>query len=169
MDIVAAVDKNWGIGLNGTQPVVVSEDRKHFRSVTGHGTIIVGRKTLEDFPGGRPLKNRKNIVLTRNTELKIDGAVMAHSTDEALSFAKDDENVFVIGGDSVYRALLPYCERAYLTVIYAEPEADAYFPNLDDDPSWLVEDEGEELTSESGVKYRFVTYKNTSVRRFGGE
>jgi dihydrofolate reductase len=164
MDIVVAVNDDWGIGFKGTQSVVVPEDRKHFRSVTGKGTVIVGRKTIQDFPGGKPLKNRKNIVLTRDENLKIDGAVVVHSMDEAFSAISEDENVFIIGGDSVYKLFLPYCSRAFLTKLLVTPESDTFFPNLDETPNWSVEDMGEELTSENGVKYRFITYINNDVK-----
>ena len=165
MDVVVAVDINWGIGKDGTQPVVISEDRRHFRKITGNGTVIVGRKTLEDFPGGKPLKNRKNVVLTSNMDLNIDGACMAHSLKEALELTKDDKNVFVIGGESVYSQFLPYCERAYVTMIYAEPQVDAHFPNLNSVGMWDIEDFGEEKVTEDGIKYRFMVYRNMDVRR----
>ena len=159
MDIVVAVYENWGIGKDGTQPVVVSADRKHFREITGHGAVIVGRKTLAYFPGGKPLKNRRNIILTRDESLQIEGAETAHSVEDALRLTRDEDDAFVIGGESVYRALLPYCTRAHLTVIYATPECDAFFPNLDETPGWRVEDEGT-MMEENGVKFRFVSYFN---------
>lgn len=160
MDIVAAVYDNWGIGKDGTQPVVVSADRKHFRAVTGHGTVIVGRKTLADFPGGKPLKNRRNIVLTRDPDFSVEGCEAAHSVAEAIRLSENEEQVFVIGGESVYRAFLPYCERAYLTVIHASPECDAFFPPLDRIPGWEIQETQEEF-EENGTKFQFTTYINT--------
>lgn len=158
MDIVVAADENWGIGFEGTQNLVVPEDRRHFREVTGHGTVIVGRRTLLDFPGGRPLKNRRNIVLTRDPDFTVEGAETAHSVGEALELAKNDPRVFVIGGQSVYRAFLPYCQRAYVTRIYASPRADAFFPDLEADPSWSLADPGEER-EHNGLKYRFQVWE----------
>ncbi len=165
MVIVAAVDKSWGIGLGGTQTLVIPEDRKHFRQVTGSGTVIVGRKTLLDFPGGKPLKNRRNIVLTRDRNFHVPGADTAGSVDEALALIRDEpeDNVFVIGGESVYRALLPYCKRAFLTVIEAQAENDAFFPNLDELPSWSRESRSGSLVS-GGMEYYFATYVNSDVR-----
>ena len=158
MELVVAADKNWGIGFEGTQNLVVPEDRKHFRAVTGHGTVIVGHRTLLDFPGGRPLKNRRNIVLTRDPDLAVEGAEVAHSVEEALELAKNDPEVFVIGGESVYRALFPYCQRAYVTRIDAAPDADAFFPNLEADPAWRLTDPGEAREHE-GLKYRFQVWE----------
>ncbi len=155
---VVAADAGWGIGLNGTQTLVVPEDRKHFRSVTGRGTVIVGRRTLLDFPGGRPLKNRRNIVLTRNPDFTVEGGETAHSVEEALTLVSDDEQVFVIGGESVYRALLPYCRRAYVTRIDADAENDAFFPALDSLPGWRLADPGEEREHD-GLRYRFELWE----------
>ena len=159
MDIVVAVYENWGIGKDGSQPVVVKADRKRFREVTGHGTVIVGRRTLADFPGGKPLKNRRNIVLTRDPGVSAEGAEAARSVDEALSLARGDESVFVIGGGSVYRAFLPYCSRAYLTVIHDSPECDTFFPDLDAMQDWEVAEESEQF-EENGIGFHFVTYQN---------
>ena len=158
--IVVAADSNWGIGYKGTQNLVVPEDRRHFRQVTGPGTVIVGRRTLLDFPGGRPLKNRRNIVLTRDTEFKAEGAETAHSVEEALALVAsgDPEGVFVCGGESVYRQLLPYCGRAFVTRIDASPEADAHFPNLGKLPDWHLADPGEERES-GGLRYRFQVWE----------
>ncbi len=158
MDIVVAADKNWGIGYKGTQNLVVPEDRRHFREVTGHGTVIVGRRTLLDFPGGRPLKNRRNIVLTRDPDFTVEGAETAHSVEEALELVKGDPEVFVIGGESVYRAFFPYCQRAYVTRLDAAPPSDAFFPDLEADPAWCLADPGEEREHE-GLKYRFQVWE----------
>ena len=158
LQAVVAADINWGIGKDGTQTLVIPEDRRHFRSVTGGGTVIVGRRTLADFPGGRPLKNRRNIVLTRDASLKIEGAEVAHSVEEALEKCRDDGEVFVIGGESVYRAFLPYCAKAHVTRIYAAADNDAYFPPLDTLPDWILSAPGEEAES-NGLKYAFQTWE----------
>lgn len=164
IEAIVAVYGDWGIGAGGTQPVVVSADRKHFRDVTGGSAVIVGRKTLADFPGGRPLKNRSNIVLTRQ-DIRIEGAEVVHSTDEALAACGRYDRVFVIGGESVYKALIPHVCRVYVTKLDCVPHSDAFFPDLDADPDWEVEREGPEQTDASGVRYRFMTY----VRRLTPE
>lgn len=160
LELVVAADADWGIGKNGTQTLIVPEDRRHFREVTGRGTVIVGRKTLADFPGGRPLKNRRNIVLTRDGSFTVEGAETAHSVEEALEKCRQDERVFVIGGESVYRALLPYCRRAHVTRIFARAENDAFFPALDTLPGWRLTDRGEERES-AGLRYAFQTWEKT--------
>ena len=160
LELVVAADADWGIGKNGTQTLIIPEDRRHFREVTGRGTVIVGRKTLADFPGGRPLKNRRNIVLTRDSSFTVEGAETAHSVEEALEKCQQDERVFVIGGESVYRALLPYCRRAHVTRIFARAENDAFFPALDTLPGWRLTDRGEERES-VGLRYAFQTWEKT--------
>lgn len=157
MEAIVAVYSHWGIGFRGTQPVVVPEDRRHFRAVTGGSAVILGRKTLADFPGGRPLKNRVNIVLT-GQNIRVEGALAVHSAAEALAAAQGYERVFVIGGESVYRQMLPATDRVYVTKIEAAPECDAFFPDLDADPAWRVADPGEEK-EHGGVKYRFMVYE----------
>lgn len=164
IEAVVAVYGDWGIGANGTQPVVVAADRKHFREITGGSAVLVGRKTLADFPGGKPLKNRTNIVLTRQ-ELDIPGAVFVHSEAEALAECQAYDRVFVIGGASVYRAFIPHIQRVHVTKLDCVPHSDAFFPNLDADPDWEVESEGPVQTDENGVSYRFMTY----VRRLSPE
>lgn len=157
MDIVVAVYEDWGIGRDGTQPVVIPEDRRHFRQVTGSGAVIVGRKTLEDFPGGRPLKGRVNIVLTKQN-LQIEDAIVVHSILDALKEAAAYEDVFVIGGESVFRAMLPYCRRAFVTKISLTPVSDSFFPNLDELPEWHIIDPGE-IRQHEEISYSFVTYE----------
>ncbi|MGI6029706.1 MAG: dihydrofolate reductase [Candidatus Heteroscillospira sp.] len=157
MEAVVAVYSDWGIGRNGTQPVVVSADRKHFREVTGSSAVIVGRKTLADFPGGRPLKNRVNIVITRQ-DIEIEGAVIAHSPEEAVKLAEAFPRVCVIGGASIYRKMLPWCSRAHVTVLDCAPESDVFFPNLDESPDWYCAEPGD-WQEENGVRYRFATYE----------
>ncbi len=162
MELIVAVDRNWGIGYHGTQPVVVSEDRKRFRQLTKGAAVIVGRRTLEDFPGGKPLPNRRNLVLTRDPSFAVEGSETVHSVEEALEAVSGEEKVFVIGGASVYRQLLPFCDRAHVTLLDAAPPADAFFPNLDADPAWVLSEAGAFQVSETpqgSVRYRFLTYK----------
>lgn len=157
IEAIVAVYPNWGIGCCGTQPVVIKKDRAHFREITGGSAVIVGRKTLADFPGGRPLKNRTNIVVTTQ-DIAIEGAQVAHGVEEAVKLAEDHERVFVIGGESVYRQLMPETKRIYVTMVYAQPDCDAFFPDLDADPQWKITEDSGEL-DEEGTKYRFLTYE----------
>ena len=157
LEAIVAVYSDWGIGAGGTQPVVVKADRKHFREVTDDSAVIVGRKTLADFPGGKPLKNRVNIVLTRSA-VDIDGAVVVRSAEEALREAQKYPRVLVIGGASVYSRLFPYIGRIYVTKINAAPHSDVYFPNLDADEHWHITEQSEEF-EEDGLTYRFITYE----------
>lgn len=156
MDLIVAVYDDWGIGRDGTQPVALSADRKFFREVSRGATVIVGRKTLADFPGGRPLPNRMNIVLTRQN-VQIPGVTVCHSPEEAAELTKDHEKVFVIGGGSIYRQMLSMCRKAYITKVHAVPESDTFFPNLDEDPGWELEcvlQQGEE----DGIGYEMCLY-----------
>ena len=157
MDAIVAVYSDWGIGDGGTQPVVLKADRAHFRQVTEGNAVIVGRKTLSDFPGGRPLKNRFNIVVTRQ-DIQIEGAQVVHSTEEALAAAAQHPRCLVIGGASVYRQFYPHCDRVFLTKIDLAPHSDSFFPNLDADPAWVCTDQGEWL-EEDGLRYCFCTYE----------
>ena len=157
MDAIVAVYSDWGIGDGGTQPVVLKADRAHFRQVTEGNAVIVGRKTLSDFPGGRPLKNRFNIVVTRQ-DIQIEGAQVVHSTEEALAAAAEHPRCLVIGGASVYRQFYPHCDRVFLTKIDLAPHSDSFFPNLDADPAWVCTDQGEWL-EEDGLRYCFCTYE----------
>ena len=158
IEAIVAVYSDWGIGCCGTQPVTIAEDRLHFREITRGAAVIVGRRTLADFPGGRPLPGRVNIVLSRSAR-DIVGAVTARSVQEALCEAARHERCLVIGGESVYRELLPHIERVYVTKLACTPHSDSFFPNLDADPSWTVTQDGGEMTSQSGVGYRFLTYE----------
>jgi len=158
LEAIVAVYADWGIGCDGTQPVVVSADRKHFRDVTGGSAVIVGRKTLADFPGGKPLKNRRNLVLTRQ-ELTVEGAEIVHTPAEAAEKGAESERCFAIGGASVYWQMLPHICRVYVTKINCVPHSDAFFPDLDADPDWEIVEESEEQTDENGVRYRFLTYE----------
>lgn len=157
LEAIVAVYGDWGIGADGTQPVTVSADRKHFRDLTMGAAVIVGRKTLADFPGGRPLKGRTNIVLSRTAE-PVEGAVMARSAAEALEKAAEYPRALCIGGASVYKELFPHFTRVNVTKLDVTPHSDAFFPNLDVDPAWRIAEESEEQ-EENGVRYRFLVYE----------
>ncbi len=163
MNLIVAVNDDWGIGKDGTQSVVLPEDRKLFHRLTDGATVIVGRRTLMDFPGGKPLTGRDNIVLSRNSDLKINGATVVSSLDELFEIIEKlpPDKVFVIGGDSVFKILLPYVTTAYVTKIHASPESDSFFPNLDKLDNWTVTDAGEPL-SHNGIDYAFLTYHNAA-------
>ena len=160
MEAIVAVYADWGIGSGGTQPVVLRADRAHFRAVTAGAAVLVGRRTLEDFPGGKPLKGRHNIVVTRQA-LDIPGAELVHSTEEALAAARAQERCLVIGGASVYRQFFPWTDTVHVTQIRLTPPSDSYFPDLDREPGWVLADCGP-WQEEDGVAYRFCTYRRTS-------
>lgn len=157
MELIVAVYDDWGIGKDGTQPVALSADRKFFRETTRGATVIVGRKTLADFPGGRPLPNRVNVVLTRQN-IEIDGVVICHSPEEAAKLAQNADRAIVIGGGSVYKQMLPFCDTAYITKVHATPESDTFFPNLDEDTQWKLE-EILQSGEENGIAYKMCLYK----------
>ena len=155
MDAIVAVYADWGIGAGGTQPIVLKADRKRFLGLTKGKTVLVGRRTLADFPGGRPLKNRRNIVVTRQN-IEIDGAEVAHSVPEAAALVGDDP-CLILGGASVFRDFFPLTDRVYVTKIGLCPESDVFFPDLDASPDWTVTEDSGELF-EDGIAYRFLCY-----------
>lgn len=158
MNAIVVTDKQWAIGRNGDLLFSLPGDMKHFRTLTTGGTVIMGRKTLDSFPGGRPLPKRRNIVITRDPDFCREGCEIVHRPEEALALAGDGDDVWLIGGGSIYAALLDRCRRACVTrVDTAAPEADVFFPNLDALPAWAVEHTGEPIT-ENGLTYRFVDY-----------
>lgn len=160
MNLIVAVDENWAIGNKNKLLVSIPSDMKFFRETTTGKVVLMGRKTLESFPGGQPLKNRVNIVLTRDENYKVKGAVIVHSVEEALEELKkyDTEDVYCIGGESVYRAFLPYCDIAHVTYIENSYEADTYFPNLDEDEDWYIAADADEQTY-FDLTYTFRMYK----------
>ena len=157
MELIVAVYDDWGIGAGGTQPVALSADRKFFRETTKGACVIAGRKTLGDFPGGKPLPNRVNVVISRG-EVNMEGVIVCHSPEEAAEVTRQYPRVMVIGGGSIYRQMLPFCDTAYITKVHACPESDTFFPNLDDDPQWEI---AQELLSgeEDGIRYEMCLYK----------
>lgn len=160
MELIVAVYDDWGIGKDGTQPIALSADRKFFRETTKGAMVIVGRKTLADFPGGKPLPNRVNVVLTRQ-DIEISDVVICHSPEETAELAKTAQRAMVIGGGSIYKQMLPYCDTAYITKVHTTPSSDTYFPNLDSDPNWQL---SEILQSgeENGIAYEMCLYRRVS-------
>ena len=148
MNLIVAVDKNWSIGNQGQLLVSIPEDKKLFREETMGKVIVMGRKTLESLPGKQPLYGRANIVLTRNPDYKVKGAVVCHSLSEVLEELGryGEEDCFIIGGQSIYEQFLPYCNTAHVTYIDYTYSADTYFPDLDQDPSWEMTAESDEQT-----------------------
>lgn len=160
MKLIAAADKNWAIGYKNDLLVSIPEDMKFFRETTKGHVVVMGRRTLESFPGGRPLKNRVNIVLTSDLSYEKEGARIVHDIPELQREleAYANEEIFVIGGGSVYKQLLPLCDTAYITRIDKAFPADTYFPNLDEEPDWKVTQQSEEYTHED-LRYHFLTYE----------
>ena len=156
MELIAAVYDDWGIGADGTQPVTLSVDRKFFRETTKGATVIVGRRTVEDFPGKKPLPGRKNIVLSRNLQ-ELPGFTVCINSEEAIALTKEDPRVFVIGGGSIYRQLLPHCHTAYITKVHAPVVSDTFIPNLDQDPQWELA-ETLQTGEEDGIPYEICRY-----------
>lgn len=160
MNLIVAVDQNWAIGKDNKLLVSIPADMKMFREETSGKVVVLGRKTLETFPNGLPLKNRTNIVITKNPDFDGKGAIVVHSIEEALEEAKKypSEDVYCIGGDSIYKQMLPYCDTAHVTRIDFAYEADSYFPNLDEDEDWEITAESEEQTY-FDLEYQFVKYE----------
>ena len=157
MELIVAVYDDWGIGRDGTQPIALSADRKFFRETTKGAMVIVGRRTIQDFPGQKPLPGRVNVALTRQNK-EIPGFAVVNSPEEAVELAKTAERAMVIGGGSVYRQMLPYCHKAYVTKVHCTPDSDTFFPNLEEDPAWELQEvvcSGEE----NGIAYEMCLYK----------
>ena len=160
MNLIAAVDRNWAIGNKGQLLVRIPNDHKMFRQETLDKVVVYGRKTLETFPLAQPLDRRVNIILSANPGLGVRHAQVVHSIDELLEACRayPSGDIYIIGGASVYRQLLPYCDTAHITKIDYEYEADAWFPNLDEDPEWEITADSDEQTY-FDLAYQFVKYE----------
>lgn len=160
MNLIVAVDKNWAIGNGNKLLVSIPQDMKFFRETTMGKVVVMGRKTLESFPGGQPLKKRTNIVITGDPSYDVKDAIVVHSIDEALEELKkyNEDDIYVIGGESIYRQMLPYCKLAHVTKIDHAYEADTYFPNLDEMEDWEVTGVSDEQTY-FDLEYEFVRYE----------
>lgn len=156
MQAIVAVSRSWGIGKDGQLLFRISADLQRFKALTTGHTVVMGRKTLQSLPGGRGLPNRRSLVLTRQESFTPERAETVHSLAELLALAGDE--AFVIGGQEVYEQLLPYCTRAYVTKVFADVPADAFFPNLDEDPLWRAVSTGE-MQEENGLIFQYVEYQ----------
>ena len=157
MELIVAVYDDWGIGCGGTQPVALSADRKFFRETTKGAMVIVGRRTVADFPDQKPLPGRVNVVLTRKGG-ELPGFTVCNGPAEAAEIARTAQRAMVIGGGSIYRQMLPLCDTAYVTKVHCTPCSDTFFPNLDTDPQWVMEkvlQSGEE----NGIAYEMCLYR----------
>ena len=155
MQAIVAVSQSWGIGKGGDLLFRLPSDLRRFKAMTTGHTVIMGRKTLDSLPGGKGLPHRRNLVLSRQSDFAPDRAEVIHSVEDILKTAEDD--AFVIGGQQVYEQLLPYCARVYVTKVLSDPEADAFFPDLDKLPGWQVASAGEMLM-ENGLSFQYVEY-----------
>ena len=157
MELIVAVYDDWGIGRDGTQPIALSADRKFFREMTKGAMVIAGRRTIADFPGQKPLPGRINVALTRQN-IEIPGFTVCASPEEAVQLAKTADRAMVIGGGSIYRQMLSYCDTAYITKVHVTPESDTYFPNLDEMEDWYI---AETMLSgeENGIGYEMLLYR----------
>lgn len=173
MNVIVAVDKEWGIGYKGDLLARVKEDLQNFARLTTGKTVILGSNTLATFPGGRVLKDRNNIVLNPDENYAPEGAIVAHSLDELFGLLEEmkngglsEEDIFVIGGASVYRQMLPYCTKAYITKFTSSFKKDVYFPNLDEMSDWKIVDESDEISAVArngvgekfNISFKFVEY-----------
>ena len=160
MKLIASADKNWGIGFKNKLLVSIPTDMKFFPQTTTGKVVVMGRKTLESFPNGLPLKNRTNIVLTGNKDYRVKDAVIVHTLEELQEELKryQSDDIYVIGGERIYRQLLPLCDTAYITRIDHAFQADTFLPNLDELEEWKMTEEGEEQTC-FDLEFRFTKYE----------
>lgn len=160
MNIIVAVDKHWAIGNKGQLLVTIPQDQKMFRDETLSKVLVMGRKTFESLPGGQPLYGRTNIILTHDKTYRVNGATVCNSVEEVLEVLKGypTEQIFIIGGQSIYEQFLPYCDVAHVTYIDFAYDADTHFPNLDKIPEWKIVMESDEKTF-FDLCYEFRMYK----------
>ncbi|MDO4733349.1 MAG: dihydrofolate reductase [Bacillota bacterium] len=164
MRLIVCVDKNWGIGREGHLLFPIPADLKQFKAHTLEKVVVLGRLTLSTFPGQRPLPGRKNIILSHDPEFCVENAETAHSLEELFSLLRpyDEENIYVIGGESVYRLLLPYCHLAFVTRLKGDFAADRFLPDLEQE-GWQLREVSEEFRHE-GIGYNFCAYENPGAR-----
>lgn len=167
MNLIVAVDNNWAIGKDNDLLIKIPRDQSFFREQTTNNIVVMGRKTLESFPRSKPLKDRTNIVISTNKNYKVEGGIVLHSVDEALEEVKKykSEDVYIIGGQTIYEQFLDYCDTAYVTKINYSYDADAYFPDLDNKEEWEIKAVSDEHTYYD-IEYKFYKYKNNKTRTY---
>lgn len=159
MKAIVCVDKKWGIGKNNKMLFHLPEDLKFFKEKTWGKRVVMGYNTFLSLPNRKPLPNRKNIVLSRKKNLKIDGVSVVNSVEELLSILENDtSNVFLIGGEIIYKELLNFCDEAYVTKVNANGDAEKFFPNIDENPEWIRTYESDEIKT-GNFEIKFNTYK----------
>lgn len=164
---IVAVDRQWGIGFQGDLLFSIPEDQKGvFRAHTIGNTVVLGRKTLDTFPGRKVLPGRTNLVMTRDEQFIVPGAEIIHSLDSFLEYLKvhSEDDIYVIGGEQIYSLLLPFCEEAIVTYVDAQRDADAFFTNLDAAESWRIDDIGPWISSVTGLAFRVLKYQNLRIK-----
>lgn len=166
MQLIVAVDKNWAIGNGNKLLVRIPEDQKFFRETTSGHVVVLGRKTLEEFPGGLPLKGRTNIILSRDRNFTVKDAIIVHSKEELFDELKKyhSDEIFIIGGESIYNMFYEYCDTAHVTKIDYAYQADRYFPNLDKEENWKIDGDSDEHTY-FDLEYYFYRYRNQSPKK----
>lgn len=165
MQLIVAVDRNWAIGNGNKLLVRIPEDQKFFRETTTGNVVVLGRKTLAEFPNGLPLKGRTNIILSGNPDFTVKDAIVVHSEAELFAELKkyESDKIFVIGGESIYNMLYEYCDTAHVTRIEYSYQADKYFPNLDKEASWELTGDSDEHTY-FDLEYYFYRYENRAPK-----
>jgi len=167
MNLIVAVDENWGIGYEGDLLIKLSEDLKYFKRVTTGHVVVMGRVTFESLPGQKPLKNRTNVVLTRHASSplllgggkgEVNDIIICHTVEEVLDFCRDKET-FIIGGEQIYKLFIPYCKRAYITKIHSTFKADKHLPKFVESSDWRLAEKSEVFYTEEGNGYQFLVYE----------
>ena len=163
MEAIVNVSSDWGIGSENRLLVTISDDLCRFRKLTEGKVVVLGRKTLETFPNGKPLKNRRNLILSKNPDYCVEGTEVFHDLSSMRDLLRTlpQEDICVIGGESIYRALLPYCDRVRLTKTLCTAPADRFFPNLDTLPNWSQTD-CSPIMEENGLQFQYIDYVNQS-------
>jgi len=161
MKLIVAVSQNWGIGKDNSLLFNIPKDMKFFRDTTMGKRIVLGRKNLESFPGGKPLKNRENVLLTRNKSYKLEGVTVFNNIKDFLAYDKNSEDTYVIGGESIYRLLLPYCDTCYVTKVFEKVPCDKYMVNLDKSRNWKCTEQSEKI-EDNGHIISFLKYERVN-------
>ncbi len=165
MNLIVAVDKNWGIGNNQNLLYNIPEDMEFFKANTQGKVVVMGDVTLKSLPGGKPLKKRHNVVISADKNFKMEDAHVCYSKEEVLEYIKQfkSSDVFIIGGAYVYKEFLPYCKKAFITKIDEVREANKFFPNVDQMKNWTLKAISEDKFNE-GIKYNFCVYENYDIK-----